>query len=409
MDKIVKNTLYSIIGSSVYLFSQWLMLVLVVRLSGSYEEAGVLGIAISVDNIFYIISTFYIRNYQGADINNRFSNSEYITFRIITSAVSLLILPVYLIIMRYSLYTLLAIICYMLIRTVESVVDVIQGVFQKIWRLDIACKSFVIRGIANLAVFSISEWLSKNLVISLLLSAAASLLLALVFDVRPCKQMFEIDIDFKNKELFKLLFLSFPMFLHGLLYTLISSAPRIIAQKICGEEPLGFYSSVAAPTIIIQLIMANVFSTCITKMSEQYINKDKSIFKTIATIQGIIIFLLLVAMAGFALLGEIFLKIVFGEEVLEYKYLLLPAVVGAAAIATSAFVSSIFTATGHNVIMAILEGITFVVNLFLSVILINEFSLQGINYALISSCVLYVIVGYCVVLSMIVSDYRRSA
>ena len=362
-----------------------------------------------MDNIFYIISTFYIRNYQGADINNRFSNSEYITFRIITSAVSLLILPVYLIIMRYSLYTLLAIICYMLIRTVESVVDVIQGVFQKIWRLDIACKSFVIRGIANLAVFSISEWLSKNLVISLLLSAAASLLLALVFDVRPCKQMFEIDIDFKNKELFKLLFLSFPMFLHGLLYTLISSAPRIIAQKICGEEPLGFYSSVAAPTIIIQLIMANVFSTCITKMSEQYINKDKSIFKTIATIQGIIIFLLLVAMAGFALLGEIFLKIVFGEEVLEYKYLLLPAVVGAAAIATSAFVSSIFTATGHNVIMAILEGITFVVNLFLSVILINEFSLQGINYALISSCVLYVIVGYCVVLSMIVSDYRRSA
>ncbi|MDE6021159.1 MAG: oligosaccharide flippase family protein [Ruminococcus sp.] len=409
LDKIVKNTFYNTIGSFVYLFSQWLMSILVVRLSGSYEEAGVLGIALAVSNILYAISTFSVRYYQVADINDKFSNDEYFTFRIITCSTSLIILPIYLIIMRYSLYISLSIMCYMLIKIAESIVDVVHGVFQKAWRLDIACKSFIIRGVANLAVFSISEWLFKNLIISLFLSAIVSLFFSLLFDVRLCKSMFGFDIDFKNPKLFKLFCCSLPMFLHGFLNILINNTSRIIAQKVCGEELLGFYSSVAAPTIVVQLLVFNVFSPCITKMSEQYQNRDNTIFRTIAAIQGIIIFFLIAAVIGFAVLGETFLKIVFGEEILEYKNLLIPAVLGAVSIATTVFVSSIFTATGHNIIMVILEGITFVVNLILSVVLINKFSLQGINYALILSCVLYVIVGYCVALSIIVSDYRRSA
>lgn len=407
-NKVVKNTLYNLIGSFAYLFSQWLMSILVVRLSGSYEEAGIFGTALSVTNIFYMISSFSIRNYQVADINDRFSNDEYITFRIITCAISLLILPVYLIAMRYSLYILLAVICYMLIKTAEAFIDVIQGVYQKAWRLDIVCKSFVIRGIVNLAVFSLLEWKFKNLVVSLLFTATASLICAVLLDIRPCKLMFGIKIDFGNKRLLELMFCCLPLFIHGFLSASIYSTPRIIAQRICGEEQFGFYASVAVPTVIVQLAVSNVFSPCITLMTEQYIKRDRELFSTIAKIQGIIIVTALAAVAGFSVLGDWFLESMFGYEILDYTNLLIPAVIGSVLIATAAFVASIFTVNGRNTVMAVLEGITFIIDLILSIALIKRFNLQGINYALIISCIFFILVGYCIVMTNLRESYKLS-
>ena len=397
------------LGLFIYLFTQWLMSILVVRLSGSYEEAGVFGTALSVTNVFFIISSFSIRNYQVADVNNKFSDSEYITFRIITCGVSILALPVYLIIMQYSLYTSLSVMCYMLIKIAEAIVDVIHGIFQKAWRLDIACKSYTIRGIVNLTVFSLTEFALKNLVLSLLLTAAASLLCTLLIDVKCCRSMFDISIYFKNRKLIKLLQCGLPLFIHGLLSTLIYNIPRIAAQKICGEELFGFYSSVAAPTVVIQLVVSSVFSPCITVMSEQYQKKDKKLFKTIAEIQGIIIVVGVIAVSGFALFGNWFLEFMFGSEILEHGGLLVPAVAAAVLISVTAFISSIFTVSNHNVIMAVLEGVTFVIDLILSIILINKFGLQGINYALIISCVVFIVIGYCVVIPSVLKNYRHTS
>ena len=51
----------------VYLITQWLISVLVVRLSG-VETAGILTLAMSVNNVFYSIAMQGIRNYQVSDM-----------------------------------------------------------------------------------------------------------------------------------------------------------------------------------------------------------------------------------------------------------------------------------------------------------------------------------------------------
>lgn len=408
MNKVLKGTLYNTIGMFVYLFSQWSMSILVVRLSGSYEEAGVLATAVSVCNVFYIISHFTIRNYQIADINDKFSNSEYFTHRIITCVMSLLILIVYLFAMQYSLYISLSVICYMLIKTAEAMVDVIHGAFQKEWRLDLACKSFVIRGIANIIVFSVMEYLTKNLIISLFSTATVSLVLAITFDFRVFRSMFDLTIDFKNKKVYKMFMCCFPIFAYGLLSALLYNSPRIMAQKICGEEMFGYYSSVAAPTIVIHVAINSIFSPCITLLSEQFLKREKKYFKTIITIQVVIIIISLIAIVGFKLLGELFLKTVFGEEILPYSYLLIPAVAGAALSVAAAFVSTLFTVMGHNTIMVILEGISLIVGLLLSAVLINRFELQGINYAIIASCAFCIILNYCFAIPIGLKHFRKT-
>lgn len=408
MDKIVKGTLYYMIGLFVYLFSQWLMSILVVRLSGSYEEAGVFATALSVTNVFFILSSFSLRNFQVADINDKFSKSEYLTFRLITCALSVMILPVYLLVMNYSTYTFLSVMGYMVIKVAESVIDVLHGSFQKIWRLDIICKSYVLRGIVNLAVFSLAEFLFKNLVLTLFLTGISSLICAFLVDVRNSKSLFGLSIDFKNKNLIKLLKCGLPLFINGLLSTLIYNVPRIAAQKICGEELFGFYASVAAPTVVIQLAVSSVFSPCITTMSEQYQKRDKKLYMTIFRVQAIIILIGIVAVIGFGLLGNWFLEIMFGEEILNYGNLLVPAVIAAGLISITAFVSAIFTVTGHNVTMVVLEAAAFITDLILSIVLIDKIGLQGINYSLIFSCLVFIIIGYFIILPKIKKNLSTS-
>lgn len=397
MNKVMKSTIYYAAGLFVYLLSQWLMSILVVRLSGSYEEAGVFSIALSVTNVFYVVSTFSMRNYQVVDINGRFSDGEYVTYRIVTCVASVFMLIMYLIIMQYSLYTAFSVVCYMLIKVAEAMIDVLQGIFQKAWRLDIVCKSLVVRGIINLIVFSAMEWLYQNLVISLLSAAAVSLICGVIFDAKPCVTMFDIKINFKNKKLLKLFLYGMPVFIHGLLSVLIYNTPRIIAQKICGEEQFGYYSSVAAPTVIIQLAVSSIFSPCISVMAEQYVKRDRKLLRTVAAIQGIIIIIGLASIVGFSLLGDFFLKTAFGEEILSYNSLLIPSVIGALLIATTAFISSVLIVTEQNITMAVLEAISFAADLILSIVLILEYGLQGINYALILSCILFIITGYLMV------------
>lgn len=409
MNKVVKNTIWNMLGSFVYFFCLWLMTVLAPRLSGDYAEAGCLNIAMSVCNIFVMISNFSVRNYQVSDIDNSFSNGEYVSFRIITCAVSMAVLLIYLAAVHYSAYITLSVLCYMILKTVEALVDVTQGMFQKAWRLDIVNKSLIIRGIANLIVFGIMEYLFKNLVATLLATALTSLALALLFDVRPCRKMFEIKIDLKNKNLARLCLYCIPLFLHGIFSTLIAGLPRIFSQKLLGEEMLGYYASVAAPAMVVQVAAGNIFSPCIPLMSKQFKNKDRKIFKTILIILFVIFSVGALALAVFSLLGDWFLKAVFGEDILAYSYLLLPTIVVSVLTAVTWFASSVFTVIGMNNTMAVLEGAIALLVFILSPILINLNGLNGINQSLIIGYSVYFIVGGIVIVSRILRHLKLKA
>lgn len=129
-------------------------------------------------------------------------------------------------------------------------------------------------------------------------------------------------------------------------------------------------------------------------MSEQYHKKEKKLFNTIAWIQSIIIFFSVLILIVFYFVGDFFLEIVFGDTILAYKNLLLPSLMAAGLMATTAFIAAIFTVVDQNILLVFFEGLTFIIDFVLSIILIDRFGLQGINYALIIACVFFIIVGY---------------
>lgn len=406
MDKVTKNTIWNLVGNVVYFVSQWLMTVLVVRISGDYKEAGILSVAMSISAIFSVVSNFSVRYYQVSDIDGKYTDGEYVTFRYITCALSMLFLVIYLAIVQYEMYTMLAVICFMLLKIVESLVDVFQGIFQKQWRLDIACKSMIIRGVVNISVFTVTEIISENLVITLLITSLLSLICAFIFDFIPCSKANQIKVKFKNRALLKLAGSCFPLFLHSILIILLPNIPKLFAKEICGEELLGFYSSVATPAVVVQLVSTNIFSSALPLMAEQYNSRNPKLYSTIFKIQGIILALGLCAIVGFSLFGNFALRLIFGEEILIYTYLLIPTVIVSILTAVSYFLTSLFTVIHKNVTMVIAESICVVFTLAVSQLLITKFSLEGINLILIYAYLIFIFVGYPIIFINIFKKMR---
>ena len=84
---VQQNMIYNTVGSLVYYFCQWVMTVLIVRMSG-FEDAGILSLAMSVTAAPAIVGLFNIRSYQVSDLKGQYSDSVYIRSRVYTNLIS---------------------------------------------------------------------------------------------------------------------------------------------------------------------------------------------------------------------------------------------------------------------------------------------------------------------------------
>jgi len=64
------NMLWNSAGSLTYLACQWLVTVLVVRLTSGYDAAGLLSLAMSVTGIFGTFATYKMNTYQISDVHH---------------------------------------------------------------------------------------------------------------------------------------------------------------------------------------------------------------------------------------------------------------------------------------------------------------------------------------------------
>ena len=73
-----QNMLWNSAGSMTYLACQWLVTVLVVRLSAGYDDAGLLSLAMSVVGIFGTFANYKMGTYQISDIRRENDLAEYL-------------------------------------------------------------------------------------------------------------------------------------------------------------------------------------------------------------------------------------------------------------------------------------------------------------------------------------------
>lgn len=332
-----KNIMWNAFGNIIYLGCQWLVTVLVTRWFG-YEDAGILSLAMSISALFQTIALFGIRNYQVSDVKQKYSDSTYIGFRGITCIFSMVLCLFFSAFNFYSDKQMWAITLFMMFRLAENYSDVLHGVAQKKNRLDIAGKAFSIKGIVILVLFILGYWFSKNLIFSLLLMTIGSCVTTIFYDLISVKKISHFKLTDKFQKYYALALETLPLCIYMFLVSAISTIPKYILEKMCDAVELGAYSSIFAPALLIQAAASYIYGPFATTFAEYYHCKETSRFvkllkQLVIVIMGIAIVIILLGIV----FGEWALNFLFGKEIIEHTYLLLPILVSTFAMSYLAF------------------------------------------------------------------------
>ncbi len=339
-----QNALYNMIGTVVYCFCQWVTsALLVVHLSPedvAITNTGLLQLAISVTNIFCAVSVYNMRTYQISDIENKYSNGDYIGMRFVTATIAVVLCFGYVTVGRvaslfiknqtvlqylpqYSWNTIACVMAYMVYRLNETFSDVLHGIDQKNHRMDCVGISYVMRGLVSTFVFAFVIVTTGNVLVAVVSMAVAALLVVALYDVKSTRQFGSVKPVFNKNTINRLLVTCLPAVISAASFTAITSIPRQMLESMQNEDALGYYGTIAAPLVVVQVMATSIFNPMLTELAEFY-NEGKihSFVKRIAKNVGLLVCLAAIVCVCVIFLGNFAVGLVFGQKFVPYTYLM---------------------------------------------------------------------------------------
>ncbi len=324
LSSLKKNMMWNAAGNLLYMGCQWVITVLVTVIGGLYD-AGILSVAMSVSAACQTLAMFGIRNFQVSDIDGQYSDTCYVALRVLTCAATVPVCLVFCLCSGYLGAQLLAVLLFLLFRLAECFSDVLHGIAQKRERLDIAGKAFAIKGIGLLITFLAGYLLSGKLNVGLACMAVFSCATTLLYDLLAVRQLSRFSFFIGFSETGKLALETLPLCIYLFLSAAITTAPKLILEKECGEAVLGAYSSVFAPAMLLQAATVYLYMPFATRLASLHQGRDRAGFlRLLARIAVALlgIFAVVVVLAYF--FGEFALVLVFGEKLRPYIEFLMP-------------------------------------------------------------------------------------
>ena len=386
------NIFYNSFGTMFYYGCQWLTTLLVVRLSG-YTDAGVYSIATTFTAAFSILALYNTRQYQVADVYGEYSDKTYIASRLLAMAFAFFICAAALLFNDYTPYQWGTVLLYMVFKCVEAWVDVYHGIDQKNGRMDYVCYSYVIRGILMLAGFSGTLYLTKNLVCAMGVIMFLSVLVAFFYDKHIAEGFIQEGDTSDAGALKKLMLAMIPLVIVAVTNNLSVSFPKYFLDRFYDETTLGYYTSVATPSMIVQVAAQTIFIPLIRPLADRLKENDRQGFiQILKRVTAAFVLLSIPALIVSALLGEWFLVLVFGEELRPYTYLFVPVIVSTLLISINACLFPVCTVLkeikGQMVVGIGGAALSFVV----SMVLVKQFSMNGVVIALLITLSVQIII-----------------
>ena len=379
------NMIWNSVGSITYFGCQWLITILVVRLSSGYDAAGTLSLAMSIYNIVSPLAVYRMYTYQVSDVNRENAVGEYFTFRLVTCAIALFCCLVYAI-PTCPLSALPAIVLYVVFKFCALLIDILHGENQLNGRMDYIGRSLMLQGVLTLLAFAIVLYFSSSLELAVVAMGAVTLFVGAVYDFPRTRQFGPIKIGISRKKATYLLRHCFPIAIATVACSATVSVPRQMLAAMGGEAALGIYSSVAAPVAIVQMGASYIYNPLLSVFAEQFIaGRIRDFARTFVKVLIGIVCLGAVCAIGLELLGPFLLGLMYGDSILPYCYLLLPM------IALAILTAFVWFASDMLVVVRCFVG-SFVGN-FLALLIsacscwwfITQFDMNGVSFAAIAA------------------------
>jgi O-antigen/teichoic acid export membrane protein len=296
------------------------MLVVLAKL-GSPEMVGqfALGLAIAVPVMSF--ATLKTRLVQATDAKHEYLFGDYLSLRLITTAMALLVIVGIALVSGYRRETAQVILVLGIAKAFESISDVFYGLLQQHERMDRVAKSLLIRGPLSLIALGVGTYLTDSVFGGVVGLAIAWALVLAGYDVHSgalvLKPISGEDAQklrprWETSTLLKLTWLALPLGIVVTLDSLRTSVPRYSIAQYMGEYELGIFVPMAYLRKVGLMVIVALGLSATPRLARHYAARNKQAFRT-----------LLLKLVGIgALLGVagVLVALVAGREIMTLLY-----------------------------------------------------------------------------------------
>ncbi len=394
MDNTKKNFIWNMVGATTNSFTSLVFMIIVTRINGT-DIAGIFTFGFSLACLFQVISNYSGRTYQVTNIDDSLTDSDFVYNRITSCLLTFVFVIAYLFFKRYDVLKYTVILLFVLYRVIESFTDVMYGVVQKNNELYKVGISLFLKGILGTAVFFITDWLLKDITITIISLLIVNFLIVILYDYRNFKVFYKKE-KYNNRNNIRLFRLGVFVFGFTFLTQYILNAPKYAIDDYATNEMQTVYGIVSMPASFFVLCSQFVIQPLLVQFTEFIKNeKYRELLKLSIRIVFFIIGIGILGTVAAYFLGIPILELVYGIDLKDYLFPLLTIIAGATFFSISFAISNILTAMRKTFIQIVFYVICSLFIMFLSRYLVLNYGVVGgtLSYSatMLLLCILYLV------------------
>jgi O-antigen/teichoic acid export membrane protein len=282
-----------------------------------------LGLAIASPVIMF--TNLQLRSVQAIDVRNEYQFADYLGLRLVTTTLAFTIIVGVALWGGYSWERAWVIMVIGIAKSLESMSDIIYGLFQRYERLDKIAISMIIRGSVSLLAVAVAMYLTKRVLWAVVALALVYGAVLVAYDTRngttilqsvskagaPIVGAILLPRAWRPRVLVKLTRLALPLGVVMLLISLNINIPRYFIEHYFGERGLGYFAAITSLTMVGNTFIFALGQSASPRLAQYYTGDLVAFTRLLLRLLGI------AAMVG--LIG-IVASLLFGREMLAIFY-----------------------------------------------------------------------------------------
>lgn len=392
-SSLISNLSYTTIGMVLYNIALWLLSFLVLRVLGDIES-GYYGIAMTIGATLYGVALWGLRSFIVSDEDYGFTYSDYTIVRLIAIFLAIIGMLVYIFYSRFNTYQNWVIVLYSTFKFSEALIELIDCFNQKELKMDINAKSMMIRSVLLLFGFFISIYITKSLILGLIIINIVTLGVLLFYNFRKFNKMFGFKFEINEKHVRKVMWLTMPIMGFEMLSALTTTIPRIKYAQVGDIGKLGIYLTIYTIIVFLQLVIQIVNVAFAPYMAKDYnANRKKSFLKKLLTLFALAISLGVIAEILVFFLGKFVIGLVYGENIAPYYTYMYWAIISGVTLGITWIFSQLFVILKKNKEQLFCSIISVITCYILSNFMVDPNDLNSISKILILANLTFTVIS----------------
>ena len=314
-----REFIWNTIGSLISSVLNAIILAFCTRLNG-IEIAGMFSISYATASILDSVGNFGLRIYQTTDTERKNTFSEYLIARLFAVTIMVMVGIIFVIVTGYTEEKLYICILLILFRAIENISETYQAEFQLNGRLELGGKTIIYRNIIGLIVFFILDYITRNIILSLIGFLITNIIIFAVYDARLIKKFTKINFKVNKENVIKVIKECIPLAVSTLISMYVINAVKYAIDKSGDYTMQTYFNILYMPTFIINMLSIFIIKPFLKPFGEYWNEKKyKKFVKIILAIVGILALATICAEIGAYIVGIPILNLLYGVDLGDYK------------------------------------------------------------------------------------------